>query len=147
MPVFGGSVAENPTISNMPIEREEFSKWISTATVDPRGHGRINQPRQFRNRRQTPALARSDIRVDANDIGSHFRRDAPPLVDEWRMPAEVFQFSRYFGPRTSLNTVAKSRSARAPSPTKADPCIVAKVFGCNSASRWRVGSVSGVYGI
>ena len=64
-----------------------------------------------------------------------------------RADEQALRFSRYFGPSTSLNTVARSRSARAPSPTKADPCIVAKVFGRISASRWRVGSVSDVYGI
>ncbi|MCC6139717.1 MAG: hypothetical protein IT389_03775 [Nitrospira sp.] len=30
MPVFGGSMAENPTISIVPIEGEEFSQWLLT---------------------------------------------------------------------------------------------------------------------
>ena len=49
-------------------------------------------------------------------------------------------------PRTSLYMTARSRSARAPSPTKTDPCIVANVFGCRSASRWSVGSMRVEYG-
>src|SRR5579884_4164351 len=56
---------------------------------------------------------------------------------------QTYYFCR---PKTSRNATFRSSSARAQSPMKLDPCIMARVFGFRSASFFRFCAVSGVYG-
>ncbi len=54
-------------------------------------------------------------------------------------------FRLYFrGPKTSRNTTLKSSSARAQSPVKLEPCMMASVLGFRSASFFKYPAVSGV---
>ena len=47
-------------------------------------------------------------------------------------------------PNTSRNAASKSCKARAPSPLKPEPCMMARVWGFSSASFLRFSEVSGV---
>src|SRR5215472_12822459 len=49
-------------------------------------------------------------------------------------------------PKTSRNATLRSSNARAQSPVKLEPCMMASVFGFRSASFFRFCDVSGVYG-
>jgi hypothetical protein len=49
-------------------------------------------------------------------------------------------------PNTSRNAASKSCRARAPSPLKLEPCMMARVWGFSSASFLKFCEVSGVYG-
>src|SRR6185437_792732 len=65
------------------------------------------------------------------------------------LPAEVkllsANFRLYFcGPKTSRNATLRSSSARAQSPVKLDPCMMASVLGFRSASFFKLRAVSGV---
>src|SRR5271166_7187967 len=46
------------------------------------------------------------------------------------------------GPKTTRNTTLKSSSARAQSPVKLEPCMMASVFGFRSASFFKFPAVS-----
>jgi hypothetical protein len=57
----------------------------------------------------------------------------------------IGDFRLYFrGPKTSRNTTLRSSSARAQSPVKLEPCMMASVLGFRSASFFKFPAVSGV---
>jgi hypothetical protein len=61
--------------------------------------------------------------------------------------AEDRRFRLYFsGPKSSRNATSRSSSARAQSPVKLEPCMMASVLGFRSASFFKFSSVSGVVG-
>jgi len=57
----------------------------------------------------------------------------------------IGDFRLYFRePKTSRNTTLRSSSARAQSPVKLEPCMMASVLGFRSASFFKFPAVSGV---
>ena len=86
--------------------------------------------------------------------GYYLAKGAPLEANsgEERRPAQsaknepfVGDFRLYFrGPKTSRNTTLKSSSARAQSPVKLEPCMMASVLGFRSASFFKFPAVSGV---
>ena len=88
----------------------------------------VRRERRHRARASRLGLPSKPI-MDENAPGSR------TLAAQYRAQASRANGSYNFGPSTSLSTTAKSRSAREPSPTKVEPCIVARVFGCKAARR------------
>src|SRR6186997_879685 len=83
---------------------------------------------------------RSHHREDPNGDGCDHRTNQESAY--W----VAHTFLQVTRPNTSRNATFKSRKARAPSPLKLEPCMMASVLGFSSASFARFCAVSGVYG-
>ena len=67
------------------------------------------------------------------------------LLNRLKMKLLSENFRLYFcGPKTSRNATLRSSSARAQSPVKLEPCMMASVLGFRSASFFKFCAVSGV---